>query len=293
MKQNLKIPMKGVKIDLSNATPTELTPKLLQEQLARIGLTCAATDQKRLAIYTEEVKAQLLDGKMQVYSIKMRRNGVNVSSVHDDYALANLHSGPANSQRDLGACIAGGFIDAAVGNWEPRETTGGYDRLLQTVINAKHFAELKARVVPIFGGVQGQPIVNNERLASADAVKAMFSKTATAAATVVMADGGLNKDAMEATMSNAIAPPNQLPENQDYTNVDDRVLLLVKNYRPEAREADAIGVMNISWDLFISKYTEKKEKDHKTETTVVSRVVLYDDVQNLQDDYNYIVGLQL
>ncbi|MDH4472682.1 MAG: hypothetical protein QE487_08720 [Fluviicola sp.] len=273
---------KGIKINLKGMIPTPLTPELLQAQLYTLGLNCDHTSTENLAKYTEEVKRELLDGNIQVYSIKMRKEGIAVSSIEDDHMLVgeNYHE---NSITDA-------FVEAAVGNWMPVDSTGtGYDRKLQTIINAKHFAELNARKFPIFGGIQGVPRKTERKLATVEAVKGMFKETAYAAASVLV--DGLNKDALEATMSNAIAPPDVMPTKVDYVNNHDRVLLLVKNYDPVKRESDAIGAMNISWQLFISHVTDKKEVEHRTTTDVVARVVLYDSVEDLEEDYNYIEKL--
>lgn len=271
----------GIKIDLQRAIPTELTPELLEEQLNQLGLDCEHTKPEVLEHYIEQVKAELAEGDIQVYSIKRRKK--NTTKSHSFKAYQS-----ANPRATLKQYLAGEWVEEAEGNWKPVEAGTGYDIELQTIINEKWFKLLSEREIPTFRGVQGEPQTNTENKSTPDAVKQMFAQTASAAASTVV--GGLDKDAVEAAMSNAIAPEEAFAEDVNYENLDDRTLLLVHNYDPVKREADAIGVMNISWDVFIKNYKEKKkERQHETKITTIGRSVLYEKVEDIERDYNYIL----
>jgi hypothetical protein len=109
----------------------------------------------------------------------------------------------------------------------------------------------------------------------------MFVNVATTASATLIK--GLDKDAIEAVLANAIAPLAQ--DTTDYDKSDSRVIFLVDNYNPNTSEADAIGVLTIEWHLVIKDYKVKKQAPtHDTTITIKSRSVLYSDLDAMNAD---------
>ncbi|MEI6894469.1 MAG: hypothetical protein V5789_07520 [Colwellia sp.] len=273
------IPVRTIEIDLKDATPTEITTEMLRSQLHNVGLTCDLTSDEKLEKFTLEVRDELKKGNIKAYSILERKTPITITSSHHDYVLA-MKCGLARTS------IHDEWSDSITANYVPSDTGGGYQVELSTVINNKHFTVLQARKFPTFVGLRGEPIKSTKKKSTPDAVKTLFLDSAGAAAEVLVASGGIDREALEAAMSNAIGPERE--KEEDYLNIDDRVILLIKGYDPVTKSCEAIGAINIAWDLKIKQYKEKKTEYKDCSTTVVARTVLYSCIQNLFDDYVYV-----
>ncbi|MGH8565902.1 MAG: hypothetical protein ACREXW_18140 [Gammaproteobacteria bacterium] len=254
----MPIPRKSIKIELTPAQPTKLTPDVLQKQLNDIGLTCKDTKPATLEKFITEVKATIPDGLVQTYKILK----------------------PAEKGETLLAGLADEWAQSSVGNWEPDSTAIGYAADLEYLIYQQHFDWLRANRPSFTGSLDQEKFVR--RYDSVDAIKDAFIGLALTASSALVK--GLNKDSIESVFSNVISPLND-EKAKDYDKSDSRVIFLVENYNPVSREADAIGVLGVNWHLVIKDYKVKKEAaKHDTELPVDARAVLYSDINAMTAD---------
>jgi hypothetical protein len=257
----MPIPRKKIAISLKQATPTALTVAKLKEQLTDVGLTCKDADTDKLAGYITDVKEQLPVGKIQAYSI----------------CQPNTSAQPAANAFGLVSLEA----TSSTGNWEPDDTGIGYGPKLEYIQYGTHFDWLK-RNRPSFMGVEENDQYH-DKYDTVDAVKQLFVKVGSVASATLVK--GIDKDAIEAVLSNAIAPLSN-PNVFNYDRHESRVIFLVENYNPQTQEADAVGVLTIEWHLKIRDYQEKKKNpQHETWLSVRSRSVLYSSLEDMNADY--------
>lgn len=258
-----------VPINLLSATPSKLTPDNLKGQLNSIGLFCDHTNPKPLAKYIKSVKDQLPNGSIESYWI----GGPTPSSDESLYYM---------SEFDENDTVYTGLTETATGNWKPDGTALGYSPQLEFIQFPSHFDYLKKNRSS-FTGVKEGPNNYHKFLPTVEAIMALFTEIGTNASSALIK--GLDKDSIEAVLTNAIAPLKN--ENlTNYNNSDSRTIFLVENYDPSTNTADGIGVLSISWTLSIKDYKKKKHLlQHNTHLTVTARGVLYDSVSALQADY--------
>ena len=99
----------------------------------------------------------------------------------------------------------------------------------------------------------------------------------------------INDHSLESFLRNAISGL-EIPE-KDYKSHDSRVLMLTLNHDLEKGECDGIGVINISWDIYIKNYKRKTKKGgdyHDTKIGILCRGVFYSDPAVLVGDYNVV-----
>ncbi len=257
----MAIPRRTIPVSLTEATPTPLTVDALKQQLTDIGLTCPDSEEGKLAAYIAEVERTIPSGSVQTYAI-LKPAG------EGDVALAGFET-------DL--------AQAAVGNWEPDSTGFGYATVLEYIQYAAHFDWLLDNL-PSFTGKRVAPPTYKGRYDTIDGVKKMFTTVATDASSTLIK--GVDKDSLEAVLSNAIAPLNDANAKNYAPGPDSRVIFLVDNYNPSTQEADGIGVLTVSWNLVITNYKEKKaEPKHDTVLDVQARAVLYGSLDDMNRDY--------
>jgi hypothetical protein len=278
------IPRRRIPIQLNSATPTALTPEALQKQLNDIGLTCQETTTDKLRRSIAEVESRLIDGQTQTYAIL--RPAVPALMVGDGSgAISFAEAADAAQATGSTSRLALTLSDSSVGNWEPDPAGLGYGPELEYIQFQTHFDWLKTNVTSFTGVVNNPPAIN-EKLDSVDAIKTLFVNVGTTASSTLIK--GLDKASFESVLSNAIAP---LTEGgvSDYHVADSRVIFLVENYDEETKEADAIGVLTIWWDLTIKDYKEKKQNPrHDTTLLIKCRSVLYSTLDALFGDYNAV-----
>ncbi|WAC01352.1 hypothetical protein N7U66_14940 [Lacinutrix neustonica] len=137
-----------------------------------------------------------------------------------------------------------------------------------------------------FNGHTSEERTKEDKYETVDAIKEMFVQVGIEASASLIK--GLDKTSLNSILSNAIAPLDR-PEGKDYNESDSRVVFLIENYNPITEEADAIGVLGIDWSLSITDYKEKKQKPkHDTKLVVSTRSVLYDDLNVLEGDLQFI-----
>jgi hypothetical protein len=275
------IPRRRVPIQLTQATPTQLTPAALQKQLNEIGLTCPDTATDKLRQYIAEVKSQLINGQTQTYAI-LRPAVPDLMVGNGSGAISFAEVAAAAQATGRTSRLAVTLSESSVGNWEPDSTGLGYGPELEYIQFETHFDWLKANR-PSFTGVVNNPPVINGKYDSVDAIKKLFVEVGTTASSTLVK--GLDKASFESVLSNAIAP---LTEGgvENYHVADSRVIFLVENYDPASGEADAVGVLTIWWELTIKDYKEKKQTTkHDTTLTIKGRSVLYSTLDALFGDY--------
>lgn len=265
---------------LNAATPSPFDTTALQSQLENIGLSCAQINQQNLTTYIATVTSQLQDGIIQSFAIK---------APQQDLGSYNAKPVVPGMLRALTQAVTP-LADAATGNWTISTTGDGYGPNLAVIQYPDHFNWLyDNRATNGFTGTIDNPPAYTGNYSNAQAIQDLFiSVGTTASATLVK---GLDKDAMKATLSNAIQPLANA-NLSDYNVTDSRTIFLVENYDPSTQVADAIGVLYVAWTLTISDY-KRKSKDggdtHPTSLTIKSGSVLYSDPATLCNDYNSVL----
>jgi len=117
-----------------------------------------------------------------------------------------------------------------------------------------HFNHLKT-----FSDFNGNSLNDQDfsgRKDSVAAIEELFVNSAiTVSSTVV---SGVEKDALSSIFANVIKPIED-QNISDYTNNDDRLLYLLKNYDPSSENVDGIGATTVEWKLVIKDYKKKKK----------------------------------
>jgi hypothetical protein len=268
----MTIPASQVPIDLSPAVPTAMTADGLKTQLDNIGLTCSQAEISLLAGYIEEVKNQIPNPANGATAWAILMPDASTSAIADGVAaLPQIES-------------SSGLIQSSVGNWTPNPTALGYSSTLEFIQFPAHFNWLKANRSAFTGA---GPTTNNYSGTdlTVDAIKLQFQMVATNASAAL--DNGLNQEAIESVLSNAISPVNE-QNAKDYNKSDSRVIFLVDNYDPVKKQADGIGVLTVSWTLVITDYKTKKgpvPQRHNFTLSVTAWSVLYDSLDVMNADY--------
>jgi hypothetical protein len=256
---------KRIKISLNKTNPDKLTPPRLKEQLTDVGLQCEDTATDKLQSYITDVRDRLPIGRNQTFLIT--KSGTQ--------QYANLAE-----------------VASETGNWSPSGTALGYAADLETVVYEPNFDYLQQNK-PSFGGIKSDPTPTTKRVDTIEAVKTLFVEIGINASSALIK--GLDKDAMEAVLTNAIAPLND-PDLADYNPpADSRVIFLVENYNTDTGEADGIGVLAITWQILIVNYRHKDKHggtEHDTTITLHARSVMYDNTDTLAADLAFIKAHQ-
>jgi hypothetical protein len=277
----MPIPVKRVPIQLNSSTPTALTPESLQEQLRNVGLTCPDTNLDQLEKHINEVKGQLPNGAVQTYGIYLPKQGEGDRVFY----RSEFHINQLAERGYVGEVVYAGLQESSQGNWEPSDTGAGYSSELEYIQFPTHFDYLLNNK-PGFTGVKDEQPPYSGKFDTVDAIKQLFVQIGTNASSILVK--GLDKDSIESTLSNAIAPL-QDTQVSDYDHTDSRVIYLVENYNPSTQECDGIGVLTIDWRLIIKDYKEKKSSlKHDTNLTITARAVLYSDLATLYADKAFV-----
>jgi len=268
----MPIPAKKMKINLTKTAPTELTVENLQKQLNNIGLSCKLASKLNLKEYITTVKSELPEGAIQTF-------GINGPAKSTDGSLCFKSEFDAVNRTYLG------LEESAVGNWKPDASGIGYSDSLEYIQFSSHFDYLMKNR-PSFTGVKLDQPAYKKKYNTVDGIKSLFVKVGKNASASLIK--GLDKDSIEAVLSNAIAP---LAKSQvkDYDESDNRVIFLVDNYNPSTQEADGIGVLTINWRLQIKDYKEKKKNlKHDTNLKIHVRSVVYSSLAALYTDIEFV-----
>ncbi|MEG4499891.1 hypothetical protein QUB05_22690 [Microcoleus sp. F10-C6] len=279
----MPIPVRKIKIQLEKAQPTQLTVDTLKQQLNSIGLTCPDSATDKLDGYIQDVKNTIPSGRVQSYGIFTPQEGENNQLAYrSEFDVESL------VERGLGdEIVYRGLAPSSEGNWRPDGSAAGYTAELSTIQFPLHFDYLLSNK-PGFGGIKNEQPTYADKYDTIDAIKQLFVQVGVnASATLVQ---GLDRQALESVLSNAIAPLND-QQAQDYDKTDSRAIFLVLNYDPDKTEADGIGVLTINWRLRIKDYKEKKTAlKHDTTLDINCRSILYTDIAPLLSDYMFITS---
>lgn len=267
----MPIPTKKISIDLLEENPSIITPENMKSQLTNIGLTCKDTSLESLQQAITDVESQYAPGTTESYGIlrpKKSSDGKNYYKSEFDYSPAPFL----------------GLEPVSNASWKPSDTGVGYTSQLEYIQFPEHFDYL-LRNKPDFAGHQAPPITYSGKYDTIESVKNLFINNAINASSVVVK--GLDKPTMTATLHNIIDPLTE--DVHDYDVTDNRVIFLLDNYNPDKKECDGIGVLTVNWHLTIKDYKEKKDgKKHDTELTISARAVVYDDINILMADYQFV-----
>lgn len=278
----MPIPVKRVKVNLKQATPTQLTTDALRTQLQNVGLNCSQLTEQFLTTQIAIVKSQLPMGRTQAYGIAAPTTSPTVTAVHLQFMAAEKMSA-AQAEN------TGGLSNVANANWEPSDTGAGYRTYLSVIAYPEHFQWLAKQTGEGFTGTSAAPYHNSGYYANAEAIQNLFVNACLSASSTLVK--GLDQSTMQATLSNLISPL-QNASLSNYNVTDSRFIYLVDNYDPTTQEADGIGVLYIGWTLKIEDY-KRKTKDggdtHNVSLDINSGSVLYTDLNQMCKDYNAVV----
>lgn len=263
------IPIPKIQIKLDKDEPTKITAEELHEELNAIGLNCVLADVNHCEKYIESTIAKFPEGKVQGYQI-YSYDSPNIEEFLKCGCTKKNIAEIAVTDNDLHA------------NWQPKDSCP-YMAQLAAVGFPEHFDFLKKNYLT-FAGVQSSKTTTDETN-TVDAIKTQFVEIASnISATLVE---GLDKDMMEATLSRVIEPV--APDAKDYdSGLVNRNIFLVNGYDPEASECEAIGVLNVEYQLVIKNYKEKKSEHQEYTLSIEIRTSLYTDVTELMNEVMYL-----
>jgi hypothetical protein len=274
MNNNLAgIPVPVISINLNPDSPSKVTVDALKKELADIGLTCKHTEPENLAGYIREVVNGFTNGKVQ--SLKF-------------FEYKGL------KQNDYGTCdtslleisdVVHDITDIR-GNWTPQDNVPRKTQLA-AIGYPDHFDKLAA--TGFFAGhSSGQTYMG---IGTVSALKTQFANiSANISATMVK---GLDKETMEAVFVNTIKPVD--PESKDYKpGRQNRSIFILENYNDKTKECDALGVVNVEWNIVINNYRRKSKEggDYNTYNLDIKvRTVLYNDLASVDADFARLQAL--
>lgn len=270
-----------IKINLTPATPTALTPDSMIAQMKNVGLSCSQINQQNMANYIAEVTSQLPTGAVQSFDIKAPAGSFAGSQAQAQAFQAT----PPGVPRSLASAVPA-LETSATGNWTINAAGDGYGPNLEVIQYLDHFMWLyNNRATNGFAGNYQAPQISSGYYPNAEAIQKLFVNAGiTASASLVR---GMDQDSLKAALTNAIQPLANA-DLSDYNVPGSRTIFLVDNYNVSTGEADGLGVLFFSWTLEISNY-KRKDKDggdtHATTLTVQAGSVLYSDPSALCRDY--------
>jgi hypothetical protein len=275
-----------VKVALTKATPTEVTPQDLQQQLRdNMGLHCKYTEIPELIKLKADVLSQWTDtGSGQAYGVFIKnKDGVQKDAV----PVTHLNI------KGMDLLARFGFSNEGVkGEWEPSDSAQGYTNELFTIQSPANFWYLARNFPQDFAGIHKEKS-DTRRVGTVDAVKNFFAEIGKELAALTV--NGVDLPSLQPILYKALGV-SESSLDRDYDegteqNPKTRVIFLVENYNPQTKEADAIGALAIDWALHISNYKEKKEEVTHTATLKLwSRAVLYTELNFMYRDYYRVVN---
>lgn len=266
----MPIPVFKIPIDLIKDTPSKVTPEELKKELNDIGLRCGETRVEKLEQYIKETLDQFPDGKVQGFGIYEYQ-----PPSAEEFFEKGFTTKPIS---DLAVSI-----DDLHSNWKPDDVVPYMTRL--AVIGVpEHFDCLKEKYTGFAGCKQSQTYDENDT--TVNAVKSQFTRIATSISSTLIDE--LDKNQMEAVFSKIIAPVD--PGNANYdSGLQNRNIYLVKGYTE--RECEAIGIINVEYQLKIDDYKDKKTLHKSYHLDVTVRTSLYNDLNPLYAEVEFIKSI--
>lgn len=302
MESNI-MPIKIKKIPVSlikSPNPTKLTAENLKLQLANIGLTCEETDIAKLKKHIQHGMNKLPPGKSYRYGILSPKTSVqarsdllsnsgesldfsdntlivkSINGSHEEYVLEN-NFGTYQVKKNA--------LLNKNGPSKPGET--GFLNELSSIVYPDNFTKLLAGR-PGFNArshLAPERVEEDTTLTTAQAVQDFFVNIASSISAETV--GGMDKEDLTSIFYNRIQKLTDI--TKDYDQPDSIIITWVKNYNIETEEADAIGAVHCSWNLFIKNYQEKKRDfDRKTKLTINAHSATYDNADVLMSDYHFL-----
>lgn len=270
-----------IKVNLTPATATELTPALMMAQMQNIGLNCAQINEQNMQQYITYVNSQLPNGAIQSFAIKAPAGSFAGSVAQPMVLLAT----PPGGTRSLAAAVPP-LDTSATGNWTIDADGDGYGPNLEVIQYPDHFMWLyNNRATNGFLGNYQPPQTYTGDYPNAEAIQNLFVNAGMIASSTLVK--GMDQSSLNAALSNAIAPLANA-NLADYNQSGSRTIFLVDNYNTTTGYADGLGVLFFSWTLQISDY-KRKTKDggdtHPTVLVIQAGSVLYSDPGPLCHDY--------
>lgn len=274
-KSNLNaIPIPKIKLEYPLATddPTLITAEALQKELYAIGLNCGYTRIDRLETYIKETIATLPDGTLEGYKIF----NTNAGEIKDYLKSGGL-------RKSFSDVVTDTSIHA---NWQPQDMCP-YRTELAVIAFPEHFDYLRNNYINFASSIKDINTYEGDE-STVNTIKKLFVEIALNMSSVSVK--GLNKELMEAALTNIIAP---VPEDvSDYdSGIQNRTIFIVDGYDEKNNECNAVGFINVEYKLFIVQYKEKKENPHphyKLDITI--RANFYNDINELLAEYDYVLA---
>lgn len=266
----MPIPVSKIPIDLTKDVPSKVTPEELKNELNDIGLRCGETRIENLEQYIKETLDKFPEGKVQGFGIYEYQP----PSVEEFFEKGFT----TKSFLEIAAPIEG-----LHSNWKPYGIVPYMTKL--AIIGApEHFECLMDKYSGFAGRKQSQTY--NEKDTTANAVKSQFTRIATAISSTLVDD--LDKEQMEALFSKIIAPVDPGDNNYD-SGLQNRNIYLVKGYAEH--ECEAIGIMNVEFQLKIDAYKEKNATHKSCYLDITVRTSLYTDLDVLNAEVKFIKSI--
>lgn len=263
----MPIPVFKIPIDLTKDTPSKVTPEELKKELNDIGLRCGETRVEKLEQYIRETLDQFPDGKVQGFGIYEYRPPAAEEFFEKGFTTKSLF--------DLAVSI-----DDLHSNWKPDDAVP-YMTKLAIIGVPEHFDCLKEKYTGFAGCKQSQTYDENDT--TVNAVKSQFTRIATSISSTLIDE--LDKNQMEAVFSKIIAPVDPGSANYD-SGLQNRNIYLVKGYTEH--ECEAIGIINVEYQLKIYDYKDKKTLHKSYHLDVTVRTSLYNDLNPLYAEVEFI-----
>jgi hypothetical protein len=240
-----------------------------------IGLHCPDTEIQNLIRHKNAVLSSLSQTKNMAYSVLGPKNRFSAMAFQN----GTISEGELTEQYIVEANSLGTMAD---GEWEIDDTGLGYQEELTTIQVPVNFMYLKANLPSFTGQIKVHS--TQQQCQTVDAIKNLYIQTAMTASGLFAEK--INKHSLEAFFSNAISALEA--PTADYRASDSRVMMLALEYDPATKDAKGIGVINISWDIYIQNYTRKDKNGgdyHDTSISVQCYGVFYSSTDVLDRDY--------
>lgn len=277
------MPVKGnIPIRLAETTPSGYPIAKLKNQMTMLGLSCEETSQSSLEAYKKEVLKYFPQGERQVYFIA--KGKIQSADAIANMMTANFHNlNEVQMLERLGVNAV-----EANGSWVIDDEAGGYRAELCRIAYADNFDRLKKEHADQF---TGQKSTKNKTLnmPTGSVIRDTFREIAQAACDTVKT--GITPEDLESVIS-CIIGENTSDNPRDY-QVDDVLLTyLVRGYDPKKKSCDSVGVLAISYKIYIRDYKNKSDRKdgnhYYADMEATARFITYSDVSVMDRDLDWL-----
>lgn len=273
---------RNIRIRLAKTEPSGYPVSKLKKQMTMLGLTCGETSQSELEKYKREVMQYFPKGERQVYHIAKGK-------IQSEAAIVNVMATGFDNLNEVQLLERLGVnTEEANGSWVIDDDAGGYRAELCRIVFAENFDRLKKEHADSFAG---QKDTKSEvlEMPTGSVIRDTFREIAQTACNTVKT--GITPEDLESVIS-CIIGDNTSENPRDYQMDDVLLTYLVRGYDPETETANAVGVLAISYKIYIRNYKDKSDskhgKEYYAEMEATARFVTYSDVETMSRDLNWL-----